>query len=397
MHPHNPVAAVSHGNPYPYYSTLLEGPPLVFDAALKLWVASRAALHEEIFAHPNCTVRPAAEQVPAALAGSSAGEVFAHLVRMNEDAGHLQPKRVLQQALAGVDLAVARDRTDTHAAALAAVHHLPDSIGLTPWTFDLPTYVVADLLGFEHAEMAQLAAWMTDFVRSLSPLSSTAQLADADLAARALQQRFTAFLHAGAARPTSLLARVRDDAAATGWADQAAIVANLIGLLSQTHEATAGLIGNSLVALATRPQLQAELRRDRSQVEELVREVARFDPPVQNTRRFVAHACSIGGVALAAGDTILLLLAAAGRDPAMHPQPDELLLARAQPALPAFGHGRHACPGQQLALTIAARAVDYILTVPGALDALNWTYRDSPNARLPVFAPAHQLITKELS
>ncbi len=385
MHPENPVAAASHDNPYPYYDALLRGAPLVFDPALKLWVASRAAVQREIFAHPDCTVRPSAEQLPAALAGSSAGAIFAHLVRMNEGAAHLQPKRVLQQALADIDLAAACATTDTHAVGLASVHGLPERAGLTAWIFDLPTYVVADLLGCASTELAQLAAWMAQFVRCLSPLSSAAQLAEASQAARALQSRFTALLGSASARPASLIARVRDDALASGWSDQQAIVANLIGLLSQTHEASAGLIGNSLVALATRPQLAAQLRRDPGLAEALVREVARFDAPIQNTRRFVTRDCTIGGVALAAGEVILLLLGAAGRDSGVYAQADQLLLTRVQATAPTFGHARHACPGQQLALTIAARAVVCMVSIPGALDALAWTYRASPNARLPLF------------
>ena len=43
MNPTNPIAAVTHRDPYPYYSTLVDGPPLAFDASLGLWVASRAA------------------------------------------------------------------------------------------------------------------------------------------------------------------------------------------------------------------------------------------------------------------------------------------------------------------------------------------------------------------
>jgi cytochrome P450 len=227
----------------------------------------------------------------------------------------------------------------------------------------------------------------------LLALSNAGQLAAASEAASALLLRFGQLLQACGARPASLLSRIQHEAALVGWANQDAILANLIGLLSQTHEATAGLIGNSLVALLSRPQLQKQLRRDRDQIGSLVREVARFDPAVQNTRRFVAQPTSVAGISLLPGDTILLLLAAAGRDPQANAHPNEFMLARPQRQLFGFGHGRHACPGQTIAITIATAALDTILSMPTALDAqrIGWTYRASANARLPLFSTVAKL------
>jgi cytochrome P450 len=393
MHPTDPVAATSHSDPYPYYRSLLAGPALARGAQPGQWIASRAATIAEVLAHPDCVVRPVAEPVPAAIAGTSAGAIFGRLARMNEGAAHAKARGALAGALASVDPARLRECTRAQAHALAGRHALPAGAALTRWMFNLPTCVVADLLGVEAAALAPLAREVADFVRCLSPLSAAAELADADSAANALLARFTALLRADAAgtlraadgAPIGLLARVRGDAAAAGGIDHDALVANLIGLLSQTHEATAGLIGNSVVALACRPQLLTRLRGDPLLAEALVREVARVDASVQNTRRFVARACTIAGTALAAGDTIMLLLAAAGRDPAVHEQPDEIDLERAAAPLPGFGHGRHACPGQQLALAIAAAAVAALLAMPLAFERLRLTYRPSANARLPLF------------
>jgi cytochrome P450 len=388
MFPTTAVGAASHPDPYPYYQQLLAGAPLVFEPQSGLWLASRAAVIEEVLANAACTVRPSGEQLPAALAGSSAGGVFAHLVRMNEGAAHAGPKRALQQALSSVNLVSAAATTRELGALLAAVHGLPEREQLTPWAFDLPTWVVADLLGFERADLPQLARWMSEFVACLSPLSNADQLASASAAARALVRSFEQLLHGCAARPDSLLSRVRHEAALAGWTERAALLANLIGLLSQTHEATAGLLSNSVLALLTRPDLQEQLRRDPGLCCALVQEVARFDPPVQNTRRFVAQATSVGGVALQPGATILLLLGAAGRDPARHDAPDQFRLDRPQRALLGFGHGRHACPGQALATTITSAALDIVLGMPRLLDPARheWTWRASANARLPQFS-----------
>jgi cytochrome P450 len=387
MHPLNAIAAASHPNPYPYYQHLLAGPKLYFDADLRLWIASREAVIQEVLDDPHCQVRPAGEPVPRTIAGSSAGAVFAKLIRMNEGAGHASPRHAIGQALAALDLAAIAMKTSQFARMLGDRHGLPDGAAITRWTFDLPTYVVADLLGLGHAELPLMALWMADFVRCLSPLPTTEQLADASTAAQALNERFAQLVQTSTVAPTGLVADVGRQAARAGWVEQDAILANLIGLLSQTHEASAGLIGNSIVALLSQPQLQARLRADPRLAAALVHEVARFDPPVQNTRRFVAQATSVAGVALQPGDTILLLLAAAGRDEQAHSQPDVFLLERPERRLLGFGHGRHACPGQELAMLIATTAIQHLLALPLALDpaTLGWTYRSSPNGRLPQF------------
>jgi cytochrome P450 len=387
MTPSDAIAAAGHADPYPYYRHMLAGPALYFDVNLRLWIASRAAVIQEVFDNPSCLVRPTGEPVPPAIAGSSAGDIFARLIRMNDGSAHARPRQVIAQALAALDLGAIADSTGRFAALLGEQHGLPDGAALTRWIFDLPTYVVAGLLGLDHAELPLVALWMADFVRCLSPLSTHQQLLDASAAAQALTERFARLVQTGTLAPAGLPGDVVRQAASAGWAEQDAILANLIGLLSQTHEATAGLIGNSLVALIKDPGLEARLRADPRLAAALVNDVARFDPPIQNTRRFVAQPTSVAGVALQPGDTILLLLAAAGRDGYANPQPDVLVLERPRRPLPGFGHGRHACPGQALATVIAATAIQHLLALPAGLDraALGWVYRPSVNARLPEF------------
>lgn len=168
MSPQNPVVAACHHDPYPYYQRLLTGPELFFDPGLQLWVASSAAVLQAVFGHPDCHVRPDGQQVPAALAGSSAGELFSHLLRMSEGSAHARPKQVLERALGSLDLTQVANKTGEFAKLLAHKYGLPDSDALSAWTFDLPLYVVGDLLGFSAAELPQLALWMADFVRCLS-------------------------------------------------------------------------------------------------------------------------------------------------------------------------------------------------------------------------------------
>ena len=125
-------------------------------------------------------------------------------------------------------------------------------------------------------------------------------------------------------------------------------VAARIGLLIQAYAATAGLIGNAVVAgiRADGPMSAAEL----------VTRALRTDPPVLFTRRVTPS-----------GETIALDLTVAGDDPAGHL---------------AFGHGERACPGPAHAIALAEGAAEPLL------ERCCWTgaaisYPDPPAPRAP--------------
>lgn len=392
MHPTDPVNAVMHTNPYPYYAGLVAGAPLVFDERLRLWIASSAATVTEVMRNQHCKVRPSVEPVQKVIAGAPAGEIFGALVRMNDGDRHTQPKLALQRALAAVDLSSLAARAQDAAMLLASqcLQRQDDVAALTAWMHEVPIYTMASLLGFNNRALPQVAVWIGKFVACLSPLSTAEQIAASNEVAQQLLDGFKELVRNVQPARDSLLAQVMQEADAVGWDNAHALLANLVGLLSQTYEATAGLIGNSIVALATQPGLEQAMRADPSLLTPMVQEVSRFDPSVQNTRRFVVQTTMIAGVTLEAGQAILLVLAAASRDPDANPQSHDFLLQRAERRVFGFGHGVHACPGQALAYTIAAAALGELLRVRSAsfAGALSWSYRSSVNGRIPLFINA---------
>ncbi|MBK5512679.1 cytochrome P450 [Pseudomonas sp. TH15] len=361
----DPIIAATHADPYPYYAQLRAEGGLVFHQGLKLWVASSADAVAAVFAHPDCQVRPLSEPVPKTIVEGLAGEVFGRLMRMNEGEPQRCPRSAIEPGLALID------RNEVQALVNARLI-TPDAEGLSKAMFRGPVCVVAALLGFSPAQGRMISELTADFVACLSPLSSQAQL---DAAHGATEQLRGYFIELLAKTDSALLAAIKQRF--EGDADT--MIANLIGLCSQTHEATAGLIGNALVALRRHPELLG------ASMDTLMAEVQRFDPSVQNTRRFVAAACEIDGVRVEAGDVILVLLASANRDPALDEQPDSFLLDRPNRRSFSFGSGRHQCPGQVLAMEIACATVREILDHGVNLERLAWHYRPSLNGRIPLF------------
>lgn len=379
--PTNPVSAATHPDPYPYYAQLRSGPAFTYNEELRLWVASTAAALDTAFAHPGLRVRPLAEPVPAAISAGPAGEIFGQLVRMTDGEPQQRAKRSLERALGELD--TARMANTAAATALAGAGQTASAEGLNNWIFSTPVMTVAALVGFRTEGVAQ---YLADFVACLSPLSKPTEIDRAHEAATLMRSEAAALV-GGRAGEKLFIDSLRRQAQREGWMDEGGMAGNLVGLLSQTYEATAGLIGNSIVALSQMPHLEEQVMQTENGWLRLVEEVSRFDSPVQNTRRFAAQPMTIEGIDLASGAAILLVLGAANRDPLVNESPDEFMLGRTAPRVYSYSRGAHACHGQKLAQTIAGEALAQLWLVRGSRwhRDLQWRYRPSVNGRLPQF------------
>jgi cytochrome P450 len=383
---------VTHPDPYPYYAELVATRPLYRDESLGLWVAAGADAVTSVLSSDICRVRPRTEPVPRALLGSPAADIFRHLVRMNDGAGHGPLKQAVSSTLGSIDAAQAAEQSVRWARWLSGELRPHDDLGrLTDLAFRLPVYVVASLLGIPPDLLPQTAQWMSEFVACLAPASSPEAIERGKVAAGHLLDTCRPLLSVPPARPgASLLAHLAENARRAGREDSDAIVANGIGFLSQAYEATAGLIGNTLRTLAVRPETRQSVATNPRLLHQVIAEVLRCDPPIQNTRRFLAENGRVAGREMATGDAVLVVLAAANRDPSANPDPDRFDIVRKDRRLFTFGIGAHACPGEALATTIAGAGVEELLASGLALDRLagTVTYRASANARIPLFNEA---------
>ena len=387
LFPESLLTAAAHPDPYPYYAALLAYRPVYHEHRLGLWVALGAKEVAEILESEAVRARPPAEPVPAAIKDAPAGEIFKDLVRMNDGHRHAQAKAAVGVSLRAFDpaqtAAIARRDATTLARTLAVQHRQ----GLDLFNFALPVRVVAQLIGLPEDMAGQCAALVGDFVRCLSPLSTPDEIARSNRAAASLLQllrdEWRRSGHGGLAAQAE---RLRD----LGLDTRDAVLANLVGFMSQTYEATAGLIGNTLLALASQPQLRRRAAGDDALLQRVIEEVARHDPSVHNTRRFVAEDCVIAEQALKQGDQILVVLAAANRDPAYCERPHVFDPDRANRSSFTFGAGRHACAGQAIATAIAAAGIQALmahgLDIPALAGPVE--YRRSVNSRIPLFGDA---------
>ena len=126
------------------------------------------------------------------------------------------------------------------------------------------------------------------------------------------------------------------------------LLAQCAMLLFAGYETTRNLLGNGMHAFMThRDQWQA-LCANPSLAPQAVRELLRYDSPVQWTGRRAATSFEWHGQQIRRGDLIILLIGSANRDPARHEAPDRLDVQRIQPGALSFGSGPHVCIGAGL-------------------------------------------------
>lgn len=155
------------------------------------------------------------------------------------------------------------------------------------------------------------------------------------------------------------------------------IVATCNLLLIAGHETTVNLIANAALAMLRHPQYWTGLSADPLLAGAITEETLRYDPPVQLVGRVAGADMTIGEVRVAQGDTMMLLLAAAHRDPAVTERPNVFDPDRPAVRHLAFGLGPHFCLGAPLARLEAAVA----------LTAMTRRFPEARLAAEPVYKP----------
>ncbi|MGW7691435.1 cytochrome P450 family protein [Streptomyces asiaticus] len=138
-------------------------------------------------------------------------------------------------------------------------------------------------------------------------------------------------------------------------------------LLVAGQEPVTNQITTSLIALFRHPAELARLRGNPDLTPRAVDELLRHDSAFElTTWRFLDQDGDLHGTRIPAGDSVIISLCAANRDPRRFPDPDALDLDRSPNPHLAFGHGIHFCPGAALARAELQIALDTLLArLPG--------------------------------
>jgi cytochrome P450 len=237
----------------------------------------------------------------------------------------------------------------------------------------IPTVVVAGLVGFPIDDQARLRAWSDRMLRSRNAVVT-----------RHAGLEFIAYIEA---KLEERRGRLGEDllsrlirAETVGEITHAELISSVFQLVLAGDETTVNLIGNAVLELLRHPDQLARLRAEPDLIGSAVEEAIRFNGPVGHARPSYAFAdLSIGGTTIPRGDTVIPVLLAANRDPAVFPDPDVFDIGRTPNRHLGFGHGIHFCLGAALARLEARAAVGALvqrfprLALAVEPDELEWT------------------------
>jgi cytochrome P450 len=360
--PAEPIEMVPHlaGCPYEAYARLREDGGVhraVKPSGGQVWVVSRHDDVKALFSDPRMSIEAGNSRhgyegfgLPPAL--------DAHLMNVDDEA-HARLRRLVASAFTPRRVEAQCDRIQ------AATDRLIDAVLphgsadlVADYAAPIPVTVICDLLGIAEADGAAFQAYARSLMNPNDPdRPSTRELVGGmhaclvELIDRKRTEPADDLLTA------MIAARDGEDRLSENELTSLAFL-----ILWAGFETTVHLIANALAALLTEPRLAEIVRTEpdphTARMSALVDELLRRDGPMLTAiRRFPLEDLHIGETTVPAGDTVLLAIASANRDPQHAANPDEIDLDRKSSGHLGFGHGPHYCLGAPLARMEARTAL----------------------------------------
>ncbi|KOU65787.1 cytochrome P450 family protein [Streptomyces sp. IGB124] len=370
-------------DPYPAYAWLREHSPVhrtKLPSGVEAWLVTRYADARQALADQRLSKNPAHHAEPAhakgktGIPGERKAELMTHLLNIDPP-DHTRLRRLVSKAFTPRRVAEFAPRVQ------ALTDHLIDGFAergeadlIHEFAFPLPIYAICEMLGVPREDQDDFRDWAGMMIRhGGGPRGGVA---------RSVKQMRT---YLG-----ELIHRKRDDLGddlisdlirASDHGDhltEGEATAMAFILLFAGFETTVNLIGNGVHSLFMNPvqreRLQSSLAAGESGLLATgIEELLRYDGPVElATWRFATEPLTLGGERVETGDPVLVVLAAADRDPERFADPDTLDLSRADNQHLGYGHGIHYCLGAPLArlegqtalATLLTRLPDLELAVP---------------------------------
>jgi cytochrome P450 len=371
-------------NPYPVYREILDGGPMQMPDST-LHVLSSFADCDEVLRHPDsCSDRLKSTAAQQAVAAGQQPRPFGTPGFLFLDPpDHTRLRKLVSKAFSPkVVKALEPDIT-------GLVDDLLDKVGETG-PFDvieglahpLPVAVICRLLGVPIEDEPQFSSASTILAQGLDPFTTFTGdpqgIEERMQAGLWLRGYLRELLERRRSQPADDLMSALISVEESGdQLTEEEIVATCNLLLIAGHETTVNLIANGTLAMLRNREHWTALSADSGRASAIIEETLRYDPPVQLASRVAGADMLIGDISVPKGDIMMLLLAAAHRDPEVAERPDEFDPTRSSIRHLAFGHGPHFCLGAPLARMEAAVA----------LSAVTKRFPDARLADEPVYKP----------
>ncbi|GGX77130.1 cytochrome P450 family protein [Streptomyces hiroshimensis] len=347
-------------DPYPAYAWLREHAPVhrtALPSGVEAWLVTRYADARQALADQRLSKNPVHHSEAAhgkgkvGIPGERSANLMTHLLNIDPP-DHTRLRRLVSKAFTPRRVAEFAPRVQE------LTDRLIDGFAdrgeadlIHEFAFPLPIYAICDLLGVPPEDQDDFRDWAGMMIRhGGGPRGGVAR------SVKKMRGYLTELIHRKredlGEDLISGLIRASDHGEHL-TEDEAAAMAFI--LLFAGFETTVNLIGNGTYALLRNQGQRERLQRALAEGDEGllatgVEELLRYDGPVElATWRFATQDLTIGGQRIAEGDPVLVVLAAADRDPERFAEPDTLDLSRRDNQHLGYGHGIHYCLGAPLA------------------------------------------------
>lgn len=209
------------------------------------------------------------------------------------------------------------------------------------------TTITAGVLGIEEAEVRRYIPHYVPLVKAMDSGVEPERLEPGRQAGRALQSLAREWIR-GATQEGRVVALGQSS---IHDYPEGYVINTIAGVLNASFSTTLSITSQVILRLVTDRDTRTQLHDlcSRDQLRIAANELLRYFSPAQATSRRVIVPQKLGDEQLKPGDTVILLLAAANRDPLQFPNPNIIDLKRSPNAHLAFAAGSHRCLGSTLA------------------------------------------------
>lgn len=253
----------------------------------------------------------------------------------------------------------------------------------------LPIAVISDLLGIPADRTGDFAKFGATIAAGLDGVRSLKQAREFEQANRSLEALLGEVLEMRRREPLDDVISAVVEAEADERIRPSEVTSLCVLLVVAGFETSVNMIANGVTALLAHPEQWRALGADPSLAGQVTEEVLRYDPPVQRTTRVPLEDLELAGQRIRKGETIVLMLGGAGRDPAVFTDPNTFDIYRPNASEHlAFAAGIHFCLGHAVArlegqLALAALAA----RMPGLRRTGRITQRMATTIRGPLHYP----------
>ena len=223
----------------------------------------------------------------------------------------------------------------------------------------LPVAVIAKALNVPDDRLGDFKRWSDASVAGIGTNISIDERLAADREVIEFQKYFADQLELRRKTPqddilTDLVNAQIDNDDPEGFDSAPLDIAEMLSIIQQLlvagNQTTTHLLGEMLLLLDEHPEEWARLTEDPLYGKDVADEALRLAAPTQGMFRVVSEDTQVGSTSLSAGSRVVLMYAAANRDPEMWEHPDTFQPGReGQAKHLSFGKGPHYCVGAGLA------------------------------------------------